>query len=160
MQSLCMTLVHFNISTDEFSWKWPNDLRFKRLKCAGILIEHIAKQTHHELVIGLGININTPIDQLPDGTISLYDITTNSIDVDVFLNQLTNQMKTLHIVYTDPKQVNTLYANQPCIFPRQRLNIVTDKKTITNTFINNTDSGKISLGNQGCILPSTIQVIY
>ncbi|MDA8773758.1 biotin--[acetyl-CoA-carboxylase] ligase [Chlamydiia bacterium] len=161
MQSLCMTLTYFDIPIDDFVWKWPNDLLFKQLKCAGILIEYIAKHNHHELIIGLGININTAIDQLPDNTTSLHAITMKPIDTNHFLNQLTKQLtETLHIVYTHPKQINTLYAYKPCIFPRQRLNIITNKKTITNTFINNMDSGKISLGNKEMILPSTIQVIY
>lgn len=56
--------------------KWPNDLLAKGRKLAGILMELKAEIDEVKfIVMGLGINVNTPAGQLPDGATSLKNET-------------------------------------------------------------------------------------
>lgn len=44
--------------------KWPNDLVIENKKLGGILCEIAESQNQHAIVIGLGVNINMPLDLL------------------------------------------------------------------------------------------------
>ncbi|MBD3226465.1 MAG: biotin--[acetyl-CoA-carboxylase] ligase [Caldithrix sp.] len=75
------------------SLKWPNDVLIDHKKVAGILSESILKEKHIEaLVIGFGINLNTPVKQMPDEikatTISLIDILGKPVNRERFLCEL------------------------------------------------------------------------
>lgn len=53
--------------------KWPNDLIFQGKKLAGILVETVRFDNSHAVVLGLGMNVNSPIESdLP--TISLKEL--------------------------------------------------------------------------------------
>ena len=61
--------------------KWPNDVYLNGRKAAGILVEQ--RRDHgHQLVIGVGINVNTEMnaapDLLPDCAISLRQVSSRS----------------------------------------------------------------------------------
>ncbi len=45
--------------------RWPNDLMLKDKKLGGILCESVVMGDRWAGIIGIGLNINTPIDQLP-----------------------------------------------------------------------------------------------
>ncbi|MDD5135740.1 MAG: biotin--[acetyl-CoA-carboxylase] ligase [Candidatus Omnitrophica bacterium] len=54
--------------------KWPNDILVNHKKVCGILIEMKAEQdTAVFVVIGIGVNVNTPVKQLPKGASSLRE---------------------------------------------------------------------------------------
>lgn len=61
--ALAFALRHFGIVSQV---KWPNDILINGKKVAGILMELTA---HAELVdfvvVGIGVNVNTPMDELP-----------------------------------------------------------------------------------------------
>ncbi len=44
--------------------KWPNDIQINRKKVGGILCETIAEENHLVIVIGIGLNINMPVELL------------------------------------------------------------------------------------------------
>ena len=54
--------------------KWPNDILVNNKKVCGILTEMKAEQDSVDfIVIGIGINVNNPIKQLPKGASSLIE---------------------------------------------------------------------------------------
>ncbi|MFA5142926.1 MAG: biotin--[acetyl-CoA-carboxylase] ligase [Candidatus Omnitrophota bacterium] len=54
--------------------KWPNDILINRRKVCGILTEMKAEQDIVDfVVIGMGINVNTPARQLPKGASSIKE---------------------------------------------------------------------------------------
>ncbi len=56
--------------------KWPNDLLYREKKVGGILTEMNAEADRiHFVVAGLGLNVNTAKDELPDVGTSLFQIT-------------------------------------------------------------------------------------
>lgn len=76
----------------ETSLKWPNDVLMDGKKVCGILNEAVVKKERLEyMVVGIGINVNSTLDQLPDeiretaGT--LKDQTGETVDIsDLFRN--------------------------------------------------------------------------
>lgn len=54
--------------------KWPNDILINRHKVCGILTEMKAEQDSIDFIIlGIGVNINTPVEYLPKGASSLKE---------------------------------------------------------------------------------------
>jgi BirA family biotin operon repressor/biotin-[acetyl-CoA-carboxylase] ligase len=60
------------VSQVDVTIKWPNDLLVQRKKVAGILTELSAEMDRVRFcVVGIGINVNTPLSALPSGATSL-----------------------------------------------------------------------------------------
>lgn len=59
--------------------KWPNDLQFGGKKLCGILTESVTAGGSFKLIIGIGVNLNTSMDELPlelhDTACSVYSVT-------------------------------------------------------------------------------------
>jgi BirA family biotin operon repressor/biotin-[acetyl-CoA-carboxylase] ligase len=45
--------------------KWPNDVLLNQLKCAGLLVETVARGSETQAVIGIGLNISQTAAELP-----------------------------------------------------------------------------------------------
>lgn len=62
--------------------KWPNDLQFGGKKLCGILTESVSAGGSFKLIIGIGVNLNTSMDELPpelhDTACSVYSVTGRS----------------------------------------------------------------------------------
>lgn len=59
-------LAQLNVSAQ---LKWPNDILLTQRKLGGILVEMLSGTTHHTaVVIGIGLNIETPTPLTPDTT--------------------------------------------------------------------------------------------
>lgn len=62
--------------------KWPNDVLIKDKKVCGILTEmHLEADRVDYLVTGVGLNVNTPLAQLPEGATSLKEVSKRSFDI-------------------------------------------------------------------------------
>jgi BirA family biotin operon repressor/biotin-[acetyl-CoA-carboxylase] ligase len=55
--------------------KWPNDIYYENKKVGGILTEMSAESDRiNFVVVGVGLNINAPLSELPPGSLSLSDV--------------------------------------------------------------------------------------
>jgi len=67
------------ITADEFVLKWPNDVRYREKKIAGVLIENIVTEQTIFCITGIGINLNHTIGDFPnellDKAVSLRMVT-------------------------------------------------------------------------------------
>lgn len=55
--------------------KWPNDILLRGGKIAGVLTEMRAEGDMVDFIVtGVGINVNTPQDRLPEGALSVYSV--------------------------------------------------------------------------------------
>ena len=73
--------------------KWPNDLILQNKKLCGILVESFMVGARRELVIGIGINVNT--EQFPPSlvtAISLYQATGERYALEVLARALTEEL--------------------------------------------------------------------
>lgn len=83
-----------DITSLDVSIKWPNDLVLDGKKVCGILTEMKAEQDSVDFIIlGIGINVNTPLKQLPKGSTSLKDeLHNNNIKRGISRVELTKQV--------------------------------------------------------------------
>ena len=64
--SLCQALNNYSLTT---KIKWPNDILIDSKKVAGILVENSIRGSKIEKsIVGIGVNINNNISQLPSAT--------------------------------------------------------------------------------------------
>lgn len=68
---------------EEVSVKWPNDIWVKGRKVCGILTEMNLKRSRiRYVIVGVGLNVNTPSASLPDQATSLKEATGRVFDPD------------------------------------------------------------------------------
>jgi BirA family biotin operon repressor/biotin-[acetyl-CoA-carboxylase] ligase len=84
--------------------KWPNDILYKNKKIAGILTQSILiGKKIDALVVGIGINVNTPQDKFPaelrDKASSLLSIVGKPLDINDILIQLINVFERKYIKF-------------------------------------------------------------
>lgn len=58
-----ITVLSKIIPQYQLQFKWPNDILVNNRKLAGILLENIVTSNHHNIIIGIGVNINLPQEQ-------------------------------------------------------------------------------------------------
>lgn len=92
-----------DITSLDVSIKWPNDIMLDGKKVCGILTEMKAEQDRVDFVIlGIGINVNTPVKQLPRGASSLEEGSRRrGGEIDIFRVELVKKiLETLEEYYT------------------------------------------------------------
>ena len=63
-----------DLSSLEVTIKWPNDIMIGNKKLCGILTEMKAEQDSVDFVVlGIGVNVNVPVKQLPKGATSIKE---------------------------------------------------------------------------------------
>lgn len=94
--------------------KWPNDLLYENKKLAGILIDYVTGPQKNYILIGMGVNLNNPSNQMPKDlkstVISIKDILHKSVSLDSFAHKIcfyANQYF-LPIIEFNPEKIQTL----------------------------------------------------
>ncbi len=82
-----------NYLKDEFvRIKWPNDIYYRDKKICGILLQSVTEGIESRLAIGIGININSDINEFPEEmepfVTSLSHICGRTIDMKEFIKVL------------------------------------------------------------------------
>lgn len=73
--------------------KWPNDLLYNGKKCAGMLAESFYLDTQLRVVLGLGLNVNTPVTGVDQPVTSLREITQRWFDIKKLLHLIVDQFE-------------------------------------------------------------------
>lgn len=103
------------LTQQQFTIKWPNDIYYENEKIAGILIENLVAGANWQwAVIGVGININQTIF-LPELThvTSVKLLTGNEYDVVALANKLSHQLYNAYKSAIDvkPQEILNKYNN-------------------------------------------------
>lgn len=78
--------------------KWPNDVLVDGKKLAGILTEMDAEMERVKfVVVGFGINVNTPESALPEGSVSLKQLTGQSVSRIQLLQEILWSLETWYL---------------------------------------------------------------
>ena len=76
--------------------KWPNDLQFGGKKLCGILTESVTAGGSFKLIIGIGVNLNTGMDELPpelhDSACSVYSVTGRSTPQEAVIRAIVDEL--------------------------------------------------------------------
>lgn len=75
--------------------KWPNDLFYEGKKCGGILAETIELEGRLAVILGIGLNVNTPVPNVDQPAISLIEITGKTSDLDALAQTITTNFERL-----------------------------------------------------------------
>lgn len=73
--------------------KWPNDIWVGQAKLCGILIEQVQLNDRNALIIGVGINVNSPVKTLDFPNTSLLALTQKEIPLEELTNVLLQAMQ-------------------------------------------------------------------
>jgi BirA family biotin operon repressor/biotin-[acetyl-CoA-carboxylase] ligase len=80
--------------------KWPNDIIIKNKKVSGILTEIAAQpDTIKFLILGIGINVNTPKELLPPGATSISQELGQSISRIILVQELLRQIEKYYLLF-------------------------------------------------------------
>lgn len=90
--------------------KWPNDLQFGGKKLCGILTESVTAGGSFKLIIGIGVNLNTGMDELPlelhDTACSVYSVTGRYTPQEAVIRAIVDELDSAYAHWV----VNSLWA--------------------------------------------------
>ncbi len=140
-----------HLSHIECAVKWPNDILINNKKVAGILIEfHGSYKQIPTFSVGIGINVNTAMEELPKNTIvaatSLAIETGSTINRTTLLQFLLQSMDTWYIFLQDKhyEYIREHWRNL-CLAYNQRLTIKDKNISYNGMFEDITSSGDLIL---------------
>ena len=88
----------------EVRLKWPNDLLYRERKLGGILLEaSFHREIPEFILLGLGLNLNTPVSGEEPRAISLLEILGHRVDRDELLRVLLAEI--LHSLELSPEDI-------------------------------------------------------
>ena len=139
---------------DNISFKWPNDIFFKKKKFCGIISENYTNSKNETCIIsGFGINIYSApkINEYPTTFISSFY---KEIDISFFLHEIFRilffNLKKL-FSGNDKKIID--YFNKNLMFKNKNVKIITEnKKIITGKLLGINNRGSLMLKSENKIL--------
>ncbi|MFM8269069.1 MAG: biotin--[acetyl-CoA-carboxylase] ligase [Pseudomonadota bacterium] len=144
----------------DISLKWPNDILVNRKKIAGILSEAFGENEFYGGIIGVGININTPLKELEDFQEKPFQATSISalmdgeqIDIDEFLNIFQSKLFNLYRFYQEKgfAPIHGLWEKN-CAMVGKKIEIhdvEPQKMTVTGTLWGISDRGGLMVDTGG-----------
>jgi BirA family transcriptional regulator, biotin operon repressor / biotin---[acetyl-CoA-carboxylase] ligase len=90
----------------EAKTKWPNDLVVGSKKLAGMLIEtKVDQSTLNYVIVGVGLNVNLTLEQLPPEAASILTATKRKLDLETVLTSILEEFRDLYERRPDPLDV-------------------------------------------------------
>ncbi len=88
MAGVAITYAVKNLTHIPVSIKWPNDLYIRDKKFCGILCETVGKKDALSIILGIGINVNTPEDFIPRDIKSFTTSLSVELGKEIFIKDL------------------------------------------------------------------------
>lgn len=90
--------------------KWPNDLIVEDEKLGGVVVEgRVRGHNVEEAAVGVGINVNNPIHELPEdvarGATSLQAITGRDVDLEALADAVSDGLREARALIQDPDEL-------------------------------------------------------
>ncbi|WEG14975.1 biotin--[acetyl-CoA-carboxylase] ligase [Pullulanibacillus sp. KACC 23026] len=106
LAAVCVARAVQKVTGVTLEIKWPNDLLYKERKLVGILTELQAEEgTVKSVIIGIGMNVNTTRDQVPEDiasiATSLKQILGHSVSRPALVAAILNELESLYTVYIE-----------------------------------------------------------
>lgn len=96
--------------------KWPNDVLVRGRKVAGILAEGVSKGKRMEMVVlGIGINVNTPARELPPEATSLAAEAGDEVDPELLLERLLENLERFYARLKADEVDEDGYKSRSCV---------------------------------------------
>lgn len=130
------------LTQQQFTIKWPNDIYYQNHKIAGILIENLVAGTNWQwAVIGVGININQTIF-LPELThvTSVKLLSGNEFDVVALANKLSHQLYNAYKSAIDVKPKDILEKYNSYLYKNGEKVKLKQKNKVFEVIINGVDA--------------------
>ncbi len=104
--------------------KWPNDIVWNRRKVGGILIESLVSEESTVFTVGIGLNVNNPIEKLPQNVgkiaTSISRIVGHQIPrVPLLLNIVSNTIISIEKYFTSPGRIVEEWKEYDVLYGRQ-----------------------------------------
>ncbi len=127
--------------------KWPNDLFLNEKKLGGTLVETTQVHQKTGVVIGLGLNVNTPIETTQP-TISLFETTKKTWGLTFIREQVIDRFQKDLEKGFFPREFEKLL-----VFKNEPITCNTGKETLEGVFIGINELGHLKLKkNDGSVL--------
>ena len=142
--------------------KWPNDIMLNNKKMGGILIESKQFQGRLSVVVGVGLNINEDIEDIPqalqDIANSVFIFSESKYSREEILSHILNEFETL---YNEPLDTIIHLWNSYCIHKGKEVSFHSEKGEQRGIFKGISPSGhaKIQSNGQTRTYPSGIVVL-
>jgi len=141
----------------ETSLKWPNDVLMEGKKVCGVLVESSFKGDKLDhVVIGIGINVNSSTDQLPEDirerATTIKDITGNKVDMEILLRDLISFLDILYGRFKRGEMESILdqWSERSSTIGKQ-VRVNTGKETLEGKALGLDQSGALMISVEGSL---------
>ena len=128
-----------------FYLKWPNDIYCGQDKIAGILSEGVARETLRGIVVGMGINVNSPMETLEQTGIraaSLHTLTGRVFSLKKMIVQLAKHVRSCYITYlNDPNGLFLRWKTENRLIGQELDFVLPDGRVIRSRFLDIAEDG-------------------
>ncbi len=147
--SILMALKKYCNNSNKLKIKWPNDIYFELKKVSGILIEnnYSGSNLNHS-IIGIGINVNQQFDT--NDKISLSEITGNTIDRLLLLEQMLEEIEEQYLKFSahNNQTINSLF-NESLIGINEESEFEINNEEIKGVVLGVNDNGQLLVSQSG-----------
>lgn len=132
-------------SSPPFYLKWPNDIYCGEAKIAGILSECVVRETLRGVVVGMGINVNSPESTLRQTGIraaSLHTLTGRVFSLKKMIPQLAKHIHSCYITHlNDPDGLFLRWRSENRLIGRELDFVLPDGRVIRSRFLDIAEDG-------------------
>jgi BirA family biotin operon repressor/biotin-[acetyl-CoA-carboxylase] ligase len=118
--------------------KWPNDILIHDKKVAGILTEMSSHQVAiRYIVLGIGINVNIPVERLPEGATSIQHEIHMYVPLEKLMGEILQDLEKNYIRFKKEKSISSFVdtINELMAYKGEIVEIITPEENIRGRLI-------------------------